>query len=93
MIAHSPLAFVENNQARVALIEVTSDGTSRRLEVTEELTKTYIETDFSASRTGSCNMPILSSGQSLGTETAQQLESEVIKLLCEHPLLIRTLEY
>jgi hypothetical protein len=52
MATHSPLAFVENKDAPVKLIEVTSDGHARRLEVTEELIEGYIEKDFSASFTG-----------------------------------------
>jgi len=52
MATHSPLAFVENKAAPVKLIEVTSDGHARRLEVTDELIERYIEKDFSASRTG-----------------------------------------
>jgi len=48
---HSPLAFVENKNAPVKLIEVTSDGHARRLEVTEDLIEGYIEKDFSASFT------------------------------------------
>jgi hypothetical protein len=42
---------VENKDAPVKLIEVTSDGHARRLEVTEDLIKRYIEKDFSASPT------------------------------------------
>jgi hypothetical protein len=52
MATHSPLAFVENKDAPVKLIEVTSDGHARRLEVTEDLIEGYIEMDFSASFTG-----------------------------------------
>jgi hypothetical protein len=89
MVAHSPLAFVENTQAPVALIEVTSDGVSRRLEVTEELTKTYIKNDFSVSRIGDCYMTTLTNSQSLGAKAAQQPDSDVIKLLCERPFLVR----
>jgi hypothetical protein len=46
---HSPLTFVENKESPVKLIEVTSDGHARRLEVTEDLIEGYIERDFSAS--------------------------------------------
>ena len=49
MATHSPLAFVENKDAPVKLIEVTSDGHARRLEVTEDLIEQYIKKDFSAS--------------------------------------------
>jgi hypothetical protein len=49
---HSPLAFVENIDAPVKLIEVTSDGHARRVEVTESLVGGYVEYDFSASPTG-----------------------------------------
>lgn len=51
MATHSPLAFVESTKAPVKLIEVTSDGHARRLEVTEGLIEGYIEKDFSASST------------------------------------------
>ncbi|KAL1799470.1 hypothetical protein ACET3X_003507 [Alternaria dauci] len=44
---HSPLAFIENKEAPVVLIEVTSDGHARRLEVTDDLIDGYIENDFS----------------------------------------------
>ncbi|CAG5159107.1 uncharacterized protein ALTATR162_LOCUS5416 [Alternaria atra] len=43
---HSPLTFVENKESPVKLIEVTSDGHARRLEVTEDLIEGYIERDF-----------------------------------------------
>ena len=59
MAAHSPLAFVENKDVPVKLIEVTSDGHARRLEVSEELIERYIEKDFSASHTsvqGRCTL-------------------------------------
>jgi len=51
MATHSPLAFVENKAAPVKLIEVTSDGHARRLEVTDDLIEKYIEKDFSVSFT------------------------------------------
>jgi len=50
--AHSWLAFVENKDVPVKLIEVTSDGHARRLDVTEDLIEGYIEKDFSASSIG-----------------------------------------
>ncbi|KAH7396402.1 hypothetical protein BKA66DRAFT_455045 [Pyrenochaeta sp. MPI-SDFR-AT-0127] len=40
------LAFVPCGDAPVKLIEVTSDGTQSRLEVTQELVESYIERDF-----------------------------------------------
>jgi hypothetical protein len=46
---HSPLAFIEDKQAPVILIEVTSDGHAKRLQVTDDLIDGYIENDFSAS--------------------------------------------
>ena len=41
-------AFDDNTEAPIDLIEVTSDetGSSRRLAITEDLIKTYIEKDF-----------------------------------------------
>jgi hypothetical protein len=59
MATHSPLAFVENQEAPVKLIEVTSDGHARRVEVTEGLVKGYIEKDFSASTSGGLYRRIL----------------------------------
>jgi hypothetical protein len=46
---HSPLAFIEDKQAPVILIEVTSDSHAKRLQVTDDLIDGYIENDFSAS--------------------------------------------
>lgn len=43
-------AFDPAGKAAIQLIEVASDGGSRRVEVTEELVKTYIERDYDVSR-------------------------------------------
>lgn len=43
------LAFNAEAEAPVKLIEVISGGSSRRLLVTEDLVKTYIEQDYKVS--------------------------------------------
>jgi len=81
MATHSPLAFVENKAAPVRLIEVTSDGHARRLDVTEDLIEGYIEKDFSASYTGFQRRCMLTRGKTHGSRTEQPANVESIKLL------------
>lgn len=48
--AYPSLAFDAAGKAPVQLFEVTSDGTSSRLEVTNELVEAYIEKEYGVSR-------------------------------------------
>jgi hypothetical protein len=76
--------FVPNDQAPVILIEASRDRSSRRLEITETLLKTYIERDFKISSTTSCSGANLKEGQeplSAHGKRPAPPEIEVLKLL------------
>ncbi|USP72805.1 hypothetical protein yc1106_00079 [Curvularia clavata] len=60
--------FVEDNSAAVSLIEVRSDGTAQRLQVTKSLLETYIEHDYQT--------------QPISNSSAVQPDYETIKLFC-----------
>jgi hypothetical protein len=44
--SYPSLAFDADIEAPVRLIEIDSDGSSRRVDVTQQLIEKYIETDF-----------------------------------------------
>lgn len=73
-IKHKAGNFVEDTNAPVSLIEVRSDGSSRKSQVTKSLVETYIQNDFQA-------QPNKQPGSS------QQPEHETIKLLCAYLFL------
>lgn len=59
------LAFVQRADTPVVLIEVTSEGAWRRVDVTKELIETYIEHDF--------EVGIAMSGSTSGVRILQSL--------------------
>lgn len=69
-LVSDPMTFVEDDNVPVWLIEVLSDGTARRLQVTESLLEIYIEHDYQTKPTN--NKQALYPGH------------ETIKLLCAH---------
>lgn len=68
-IKHESVNFVEDNNAPVSLIEVRSDGSSRKSQVTKSLVETYIQNDF---QTHPNKQP----------SSSQQPDHETIKLFC-----------
>lgn len=75
-----PTTFVEDTSDPVYLIEVCSDGSARRLQVTKTLLETYIEHDYQTQPTSNANLP-------------QLPDHEKITLLCAHLLLVAVYRY